>query len=34
MGGVGLVTCQGFLVGGACICVLVGGAESFLSVAQ
>ena len=31
MGGVGPVACQGFLVGGACICVLVGGAESLLS---
>ena len=26
VGGVGLVACQGFLVGEACICVLVGGA--------
>ena len=31
MGGVGLVTCQGFLVVGACVCVLVGGAGSLLS---
>ena len=28
MGGVGLVACQGFLVGGACIYVLVGGTGS------
>ena len=34
MGGVGLVTCQGFLVRGACICVLVGGAGSLLSEVQ
>ena len=31
MGGVGLVACQGFHVGGAYICVLVGGAESLWS---
>ena len=31
MGGVGLVACQGFLVRGACVCVLVDGAESLLS---
>ena len=31
VGGVGLVACQGFLVEGACICVLVGGAGSLLS---
>ena len=30
MGGVGLVTCQGFLVMGACISVLVGGGGSLL----
>ena len=34
MGGVGLVACQGFLVRGACICVLVGGAGSLLSEVQ
>ena len=34
MVGVGLVACQGFLLGGACICVLVGGAESVLSGVQ
>ena len=34
MGGVGLVACQGFLVRGACVCVLVGGAESLLSDMQ
>ena len=34
VGGVGLVACQGFLVRGACICVLVGGPGSFLSGAQ
>ena len=32
--GVGLVACQGFLVRGACICVLVGGAGSLLSEVQ
>ena len=31
MGGVGQVACQGFLVRGACVCVLVGGAESLWS---
>ena len=31
VGGVGLEACQGFLVRGACIGVLVGGAGSFLS---
>ena len=30
VGGVGLVTCQGFLVMGACISVLVGGGGSLL----
>ena len=30
MGGVGPVACQGFLVGGTCVCVLVVGAESSL----
>ena len=30
VGGVGVVACQGVLVSGACICVLVGGAWSFL----
>ena len=34
VGGVGLVACQGFLVRGACICVLVGGAGSLLSEVQ
>ena len=34
MGGVGLVVCKGFLVGGACVCVLVGGAGSLLSGVQ
>ena len=34
VGGFGLVACQGFLVRGACICVLVGGPGSFLSGAQ
>ena len=29
MGGVGPVACQGFLVGGACICVLVGELDLF-----
>jgi len=27
----GLVACQGFLVEGACVCVLVGGAGALLS---
>ena len=31
MGGVGRVACQGFLVRGACVGVLVGGAGSLLS---
>ena len=31
MGGVELVVCQGFLVGKAYVCVLVGGTGSFLS---
>ena len=34
MGGVGLVACQGFLVRGACSCVLVGRAGSLLSEVQ
>ena len=34
MSGVGLVACQGFLVGGPCVCVLVGGAGSLLSEVQ
>ena len=34
VGGVGLVACQGFLVRGACVCVLVGGAGSLLSGVQ
>ena len=31
MGGIEPVVCQGFLFGGACICVLVCGAGSLLS---
>ena len=31
VGGVALVACQGFLVGGSCVCVLVGGSVSLLS---
>ena len=34
MCGVLLVACQGFLVGGVCICVLVGGVGSLLSGVQ
>ena len=34
MGGVGLVACQGFLVRGACICVMVGGAGFLVSDVQ
>ena len=34
MVGVVLVACQGFLVREACICVLVGGAETVLSGVQ
>ena len=34
VGGVGLVACQDFLVRGACICVLVGGAGFLLSGVQ
>ena len=34
MGGIGLVACPGFLVGGACVCVLVDGAGSHLSIVQ
>ena len=34
MGGIGLVACQGFLVRGACICVLVGGTGSIVSEMQ
>ena len=34
MGMVGLVACQVFLVGEACICVIVGGAVSLLSGVQ
>ena len=30
VGGVGQVACQGFLIRGACVCVLVGGAGSLL----
>ena len=32
--GVGLVACQSFLVSGAWVCVLVGGAGSILSEVQ
>jgi len=32
--GVRLVVCQGFLVGGTCVCALVGGAGSPLSGVQ
>ena len=34
MRGLGLVACQGFLVGGACMYVLVGGAEFLHSGVQ
>ena len=34
VGGVRLVACQGFLVRGACVCVLVGGTGSLLSGVQ
>ena len=34
MGGVALVACQGFLVGEACVCVLVDGAGCILSGVQ
>ena len=34
MGGVRLVACQGFLVRGACICVMVGGAGFLVSEVQ
>ena len=34
MGGLGPVACQGFLVGGTSVCVLVGGAGSLLSRGQ
>ena len=34
MGGVGSVTFQGFPVGGACVCVLVGGPGTILSGMQ
>ena len=34
MGGVGLVAYQSFLVVGTCVCVLVHGAGSLLSVEQ
>ena len=34
VGGVGLMTCQGFLVREACICVLVGGVGSLFSGVQ
>ena len=32
VGGFGSVACKGFLVGWICVCVLLGGAESCLSV--
>ena len=34
MGGVGPVDCDGFLVGGTCVCVLADGAGSCLSGGQ
>ena len=34
MDGVGPMPCEGFLVGGICVCVLVGGAISCLSEGQ
>ena len=34
MDGVRLMASQGFLVGGACVCLLVGGAGSLLSGVQ
>ena len=34
MGGVKLMACQGFPVGGTCVCVLVGGAGFLLSGVQ
>ena len=34
MGGVGLVACKSFLVRGACICAMLGGAGSLLSGGQ
>ena len=34
MGGVELLACQGYLVGGACVCVLVGGAGYLLCSAM
>ena len=34
VGGFGLVACQGFLVRGACICVMVGGAGFLVSEVQ
>ena len=34
MGGVGLEACQGFLIRGACVYVVVIGAESLLSEVQ
>ena len=34
VGRVGQMTCQGFLVREACVCVLVGGAENVLSGVQ
>jgi len=34
VGGVELLACQGFLVEGACICVLEGGTGSLLSGVQ
>ena len=34
MGEVGVESCQGFLVGGTCVCVLANGARSCLSGGQ
>ena len=34
MGGVELLACQGFLVGGSCVYVLVGGAGSLWSAVK
>ena len=34
LGRVGRVACQGFLVRGGCVCVLVGGTSSLLSGVQ
>ena len=34
LGGAGLMACQGFLVRGTCVCILVGGAGSLLFAVQ